>query len=320
MFAEESPELLQCDVLFVDSKFHRDFWVERADYICERFAHYAKSVKKVIYFDTVDSSGSVNPEILPYVTSYCKSQVLLDRTKYLRPMYGHRPYTDFYHRNDGICDSIDDYSTPVDDPDQLQKLRVSWNSGLADYSMWGVYRMALYAKWPIRRLLCFSDPIARPSFKRSRGFSCRMGIDYPRATVRWQREQIRKLLEHRLDTKKLNRRQYFQELTNSYVVVSPFGYGEITLKDFEVFLTGGILLKPDMSHMETWPNLFEDQVTMMSHRWDLSNFLEILNELTGDPRRHIDVAQVAQERYFKHTRGPEAGPLFVSHFKSLIGP
>jgi hypothetical protein len=55
-------------------------------------------------------------------------------------------------------------------------------------------------------------------------------------------------------------------------VVSPFGFGEITLKDFEVFLTGGLLLKPDMSHMQTWPDVFRAGETMAAHAWDLSDF------------------------------------------------
>ena len=33
----------------------------------------------------------------------------------------------------------------------------------------------------------------------------------------------------------------------SKIVISPFGWGEITLKDFETFLTQGLLIKP-----KTW--------------------------------------------------------------------
>ena len=41
-------------------------------------------------------------------------------------------------------------------------------------------------------------------------------------------------------------------------MVSPFGFGEITLKDFETFLSGSVLVKPNMSHMETYPNFYID--------------------------------------------------------------
>ena len=37
--------------------------------------------------------------------------------------------------------------------------------------------------------------------------------------------------------------------------MSPFGLGEITLKDFEVF-SGSLLMKPNMDHMLTWPNFY----------------------------------------------------------------
>ena len=74
-----------------------------------------------------------------------------------------------------------------------------------------------------------------------------------------------------------------KELRQSKVVLSPFGRGEITLKDFEVFLTGGMLLKPSMEHMDTWPNFYTDGVTYQSHNCDLEEKIHWAPASTGDP-------------------------------------
>ena len=58
-----------------------------------------------------------------------------------------------------------------------------------------------------------------------------------------QREMLKAKLQKRLPTNKLGRRDYFTELKNSRIILSPFGWGEITLKDFEVFFNWWITLK-----------------------------------------------------------------------------
>ena len=100
--------------------------------------------------------------------------------------------------------------------------------------------------------------------------------------------------------------------------MSPFGYGEITLKDFEVFLTGGVLLKPDMSHMETWPNLFVAGETMLAHSWRLSDFIAKLEAGIDNEQDSRSLATNAQDRYRAHIAGPRAAGLFVEQFRSVI--
>ena len=37
---------------------------------------------------------------------------------------------------------------------------------------------------------------------------------------------------------------------------SPFGWGDICIRDFETFICHSCLVKPDMSLIETWPNYY----------------------------------------------------------------
>jgi hypothetical protein len=97
--------------------------------------------------------------------------------------------------------------------------------------------------------------------------------------------------------------------------VSPFGWGEITLKDFEVFLTGGMLLKPSMNHLKTWPNFYEKDVTYLSHNWDLTDLEAQIEWAVTNETDRLEIAQEGQRRYTEHTSGRTAAEKFISHFK-----
>jgi hypothetical protein len=317
ILSQMAGNLTDCDVLLVDSKVHRGRWLADKDAVLEKFTQWAGRCR-VIYCDTTDSSGSLLADLLPVVHGYAKSQLIRDRAVYRKSMYGHRPFSDFYHRERGITDSSPEWSQVVADPALLAKLRVSWNSGLADYSLYGPRRMALYQRLPLPGLLRFPKPSRPPSAVRTQDVSCRFGTDYPRASVSFQRRMIREKLAGRIDTRKLSRRQYFRELENSKFVVSPFGYGEITLKDFEVFLSGGLLVKPNMTHMDTWPDLFRGAETMLTHHWDLSDFEAVLDDAVTNYPRYVQKAQAGQEAYSAHTSGPDAPVLFARQLRNVI--
>jgi hypothetical protein len=311
------PSLTDCDVLLVDSKFHRDLWANNAEQTIEQFHGWAEKCA-VIYCDTTDSAGWLQAALLPVVRGYAKAQLLKDRSRYLSPMYGQRAYTDYYYREFGIVDSEPKWSATVGDPTHLKKLRLSWNSGLSDHSLYGPLNAEIYRRLPLLGLVHFPSRFTPPDVPRAQGFSCRFGVSYLAESIGFQRRRIRELIGMQTDTRKLGRRNYLNELRTSKVVVSPFGYGEITLKDFEVFLTGGLLFKPDMTGIETWPDLFCSNETMITHSWDLANFVERLEATVARYVELRDIALAAQARYRDHIAGPRAAELFVKQFRSVV--
>ena len=101
-------------------------------------------------------------------------------------------------------------------------------------------------------------------------------------------------------------------------MLSPFGWGEVTLKDFEVFLTGGMLLKPSMGHLQTWPNFYEKDVTYLSHDWDLSDLEDQIDWAIENTSARQEIAANGQRRYIDHTSGPNAGEHFATHLSEII--
>ena len=314
----EPAKLTDCDALILDSKIYDARWLVDSDGILEEIAELARRAPKLFYFSIGDSTGWDHCRPLPLVTAVVKNQLLRDRARYLQPFYGNRLYTDHYHRQAGLHDEDEASSEPIADAALLDKLLVGWNSGLADYSLHGPLRMGLYHRLPLDALLRFPEWHVPADAPRDLEVSCRIGTAYARATVAWQRQEVARVLADRLGTGKLSRRSYMAELARAKIVVSPFGLGEITLRDFEIFLAGALALKPDMSHMETWPDLFRDGETMVAFRWDLGDLEEIIERMLDDEAGRLAIAAEAQARYRRHLVWPEAAELFCDRFEAIL--
>lgn len=311
------PGYDDCDLLIVDSKHFSGPERGQLTFVQDAVGRMARSVP-VAWYDTTDSAGWLVSGVVPLVRRYFKNQLLRDRGAYMRSLYGRRAYTDYYHRTVGVVDREPEQQAALADERLLSRIRLGWNSGLADYSRWGPPRTALYRRLKLGALLNRRPPHTPARRLRSVPLSCRMGIAYARDTVAYQRQQIRDRLSGRVQSGKLGRAAYFDEMRNSHLVVSPFGLGEITLKDFEVFLSGALLVKPDMSHIETWPDLYQADETMVAFAWDLSDLEAVIDRWLTDQAAATDIAAAGQATYLRHVAGPEASALFAERLTALV--
>jgi len=74
--------------------------------------------------------------------------------------------------------------------------------------------------------------------------------------------------------RRVSRDEYYLEMLRSRICISPFGYGEICWRDYESVLCQSLLVKPDMSHVETFPNIFQPFTTYVPVKWDFSDLNE----------------------------------------------
>lgn len=312
-FTRQHPALGDADRVLIEAKALAQDWNQgRGADILGRLRQRAP----VIWCDQSDSTGTFFGQVLPHVDKYTKAQLLKDPGNYRNNYYGDRIYTDYYHRKHGLTDDLQYHYAPPQNEQDRAKISLSWNSGLMHYGVLRPYAMTLWRYCPV--FLRFSQAFTPPGAPRPHMLSCRMGINYPRATVRYQREKLREMLARYVLTDKLSHRRYLNELRQTKLCLSPFGYGEITLKDFEAFLCGTALLKPDMSHMTTWPDFYEKGVTYAAHGWDLEDVEAVIENLLENEDKRLSIAAAAQERYRDYTIGKDAAARFVDHFKTVI--
>lgn len=87
------------------------------------------------------------------------------------------------------------------------------------------------------------------------------------------------------------------------LVFSPFGWGELCLRDYEAICSGCLLLKPDIAHLRTSPDVFVPGETYVPIRWDLSDLGEACEKYLSDEKTAASMARAAQDRlsrYYEH--------------------
>src|SRR5262249_58507263 len=67
---------------------------------------------------------------------------------------------------------------------------------------------------------------------------------------------------------------YYDELLRSRICISPFGYGEVCGRDIEAIICGCLLIKPDMGHIRSHPDIFVPGETYVPVRWDYADLAE----------------------------------------------
>ena len=321
LFDKISEELTDCDRLLVDARFFSGVEEGKASYMLSHLGLMMSKCPDLVWCDTTDSSSFIHKEILPAVPAYLKNQMLRDRNEYLRPIYGRRLFADHYHRVEGISDATEnekDRTAQIEDPALLKKLVLGWNSSLADYSKFGLLRSRLYRRLNWRLFLSDQIPFSPVNGPRSNDLSLRMSFNYDRDTVAFQRRKVREILNHLVPTDRLKRGDYFRELAQTKFVFSPFGWGEINYRDYETFLSGGVLIKPDMDHMESWPNLFVRNVTYLPVEWSLEGLEAQIQHWLADYPTQKTVAIQAQETYLRFLVGADAGKLFADRFTTVM--
>jgi hypothetical protein len=81
---------------------------------------------------------------------------------------------------------------------------------------------------------------------------------------------------------RLHINEYYSRMSNSKIILAPFGFGEIAPRDLEAAMIGSVLIKPDMSHLETVPNLYVPNETYVSCKHDYSDLNEKIDYVLSD--------------------------------------
>ena len=101
------------DVVAIDSKQFRDVPLDQQSEIQELINSFRRSNVKIIWFDTTDSTGTLQADMFPVIDKYMKAQILKDKTRYEQRIYSGREHSEYYFNTSGI---IDTDSVAIDKP------------------------------------------------------------------------------------------------------------------------------------------------------------------------------------------------------------
>lgn len=274
---------------------------------------------KIVWLDCSDSTGTCLFDVLPYVDLYLKKQVLKDKHQYMKPMIGQRIYIDYYAKSLGL-EGIEDETTSgtIENVDDIHKIDVSWNVSLWNNPRSGALRKLykLLAKDSFREKDCYPA-----ESKRDIKIFFNGTIPNQDNALTYQRKELIKLINHleqddcEAPTDLLQRDVYVDKMKRSLLLPSPYGWGEVCSRDFEIFQLGGCLVKPSMEHLVTFPNLYIPEVTYIPLNWNFSNFDEIISRTsTAEGIAKVkEIAKNGQQQFLRYRRRNNIGKELADH-------
>jgi hypothetical protein len=277
-----SPKLLlkPFDIIILKLSFRTDA-AEAINVV--RSISNAIAGRRLIYFDGDDDLCVQWPEILGYADLYVKKHMFRDRNQYLNRFVGKSNLTDYVNREYDFSfaeDPVARETRPV--PKQhLSKLSVFCNLA-TDRNIVKLYQ-SVHASPMIDEKKY--DIVFRGNVPND-------WMIHLRKRVGPALERLGKRYVVLMPTSRVSIEQYYLELKSSKICVSPFGYGEICWRDFEAVLCGCLLVKPNMDHVETRPDIFQPHKTYVPVRWDFADLDEVCSHyLEHDHERQRIVAQ-----------------------------
>lgn len=265
---------------------------------------------RLVWLDQADSSGETRFEIIPLVDAYAKRNLLRSPMSYINPTRPVPKFVDYYASL--LKFQVSELPLPARlEPSQLSKIRLSWSFLFHVVGkqrkiprLWGLTGHGYPApKKPVpihlnhlsRRMLATSA-LFDGEGESFRAQSRRLALGVL--------EQAGALtLERRVD-----QREFLGLLASRAIAVSPFGFGEMCYRDFEIALVGRILAKPEVSHLVTFPQILNEGVTYLALSWDPRAWPDEIEEARGLDRLghnlqnayRDSVAWAGAERFVEH--------------------
>jgi hypothetical protein len=277
--------------------------------------------KRLVYFHDDAGGGIPRLEALPSVDLFYSKALFRDRSLYKKRLYGKELYSDYYHAKYGVEDPGPKQRAVVEDPAQLAKLRLSWNIGIGDYpreklrQRAGVACARVFGPRAARFFYTRACPAGDPAGENSATIGVHARILLTgQPSIAYQRRLIMDRIagDPRFLVGEAPQKRYNRELRSSKIVLSPFGWGELCLRDFEAVRAGSLLLKPAMEHLTTWPDIFLPGETYVPFSWDAEDLKEKAGEYLGDEAKRLRVARAAWRQYKTQLDGLE------ERFESII--
>ena len=304
---------IQGDLLILVRRYHDG--KKSDEHIKKELSVLKKNFTKVIYFDDSAATSVILFNIFEYIDEYWKRSIFKNLELYEKKFYGGHLFSNYYHTKYNIDDGNESFLNQVSYGADLKKLKVAWNIGIGAFP---IARNNIlnreYSK--VRRLITglsvmpsitpvrFAISLYMNAMRRELEGDIDLKYKKEKVSSRFESHMYRNsigyqrlLMKERIKDKnffltgKVDRWSFTQESFSVRGMLSPFGWGEVCYRDFEAAIGGAVLIKPNMSHVETWPNIFNNK-SYKSLSWDLNE----LDSLCID-ELEIDKAYEARRIY-----------------------
>lgn len=265
-------------------------WFDQPEHV---FASALRAIRKanpnasITFVDSFAHSDLRLAGILePHIDFYLKKSIFRNKQDFFRPFRGDTNLTEYYCNLYGIEAASVDWRVPKA---ILSKLRLSPNFFTAP-----------------RFLRAFATQEMPPVTDRPLDIQTHFG---KRGTEWYQTMRNDALAKVRAipgltlsPTELVPYSEYMKEMRQSKLCFSPHGYGELCWRDVESILAGAVLIKPDMSHLETLPDIYRPGVTYLPVEWDFCDLEEVVRMALADGGLRADISANAYRTIAAYVR------------------
>ena len=89
--------------------------------------------------------------------------------------------------------------------------------------------------------------------------------------------------------------EFADVMRKSKCTLSPYGMGELCFRDFEIIQFGSVMIKPDMSNVLTYPNIYKPYETYVPCKLDWSDLIEQIEWVKSNPKKCKEITENARQ-------------------------
>lgn len=254
---------------------------------------------KIFFIDPFDQISSTFFGVLPYVDRFIKYQALKDVTQYRQPMIGGTKLTDYLVQQLGY--DIRGWEVTSTIPEGYEnRIEGGWFVTLTPEFK----RSLLRKPWPWERSEKKVDIVCHVSYGPKANFEW-YGELRKRAIDKLQllNDQYKLAISGEfLEDRTVSRKQYRRDMKEARIAVAPFGWGELSPRDYEAVCNNCLLVKPLVEHIATEPNIFVAGETYVPVQWDFADLIEKCQYYLAHPEEANRIVQNARNTYVDYFR------------------
>jgi len=99
------------------------------------------------------------------------------------------------------------------------------------------------------------------------------------------------------DGVRVSTEEYYNRVIDARIMLAPLGYGEMAPRDLEAAMFGSVLIKPDLSYIDTSPNPFIDGETYVACKHDYSDLQEKIETILSNYQDHAYIIENARKKF-----------------------
>lgn len=267
---------------------------------------------KIVFLDYFDQCTTSSLPAMEYVDLYVRKQLFKNKADHNKDFLGKNNIADFAAREQGLDLQGWEFGSKIP-PGTEDRLIHGWNvatgKSVSRFSRYGVLDML---NRPVKKTLDLTCRVSSLDGEGSENSYYHLHRVTALNAVKALEGRYR--VAHNADGQRISFKQFQREMKESRMALSPFGWGEVTDRDFRIVNAHTLLIKPDMSHMLTEPNIYRAGETYASIKWDFSDLEEVFQYYMDHPAEASEMTDNATRVFRDYFRND----LFIQKMQEIM--